>query len=121
VFVFALLAVVGRRVAGWFNPDMQVTDTAYWYFALVGGTFGVRGIYFVFSACLNSLNRASWATVLTVVKGGVVNIPISWFLGQRYGVVGIFAGIAAGNVIGSLLATVLLRRALASETVPAVG
>jgi putative MATE family efflux protein len=109
VGVFALLAVFGQRIAAWFNPSHEVVDTAYWYFVIVGGSLSLRGVYFVLSAVLNSLDYAAWATALTIVKGLLFSIPLAWFLGRLFGVPGIFAGLAVGHVAAGILTWGALR------------
>jgi len=113
--VFVLLAAVGKTVAAWFDPAPEVVDAAYKYFLIAGALFCLRGVYFVGSAGLNSLNHAGAATTLTVVHSLGIAVPAAWLGARLWGLPGLFAGVALGNFVGGVTTGYWLRRTIRRE------
>ena len=111
--VLLLMALLGRTLAAWFDPDPEVISAAYCYAVVAGLGFGWRGVYLLGSAGLNSLNYAAAATTLTVIQGIGITLPCAWWLGRHWGLPGICAGVAVGSVISGIATSIVLRRKLA--------
>lgn len=110
--VFLVLIPLGGFLAARFDPNPDVAHAAVWYFRIAGLTFGLRALYLVGSACLNSLGHAPDATALTVLHGLVIAVPAAWLGSLAWGVPGLFAGVALGNLAGGVATTLWLRRKL---------
>lgn len=110
--LFLVLLPIGRGAAALFDPEPAVVSAAWCYFGVVGVTFGLRAVYLVGSAGLNSLNRAADAAALTVLHGLVVAVPAAWVGSRFLGVPGLFAGVGVGNLVGGLATAYWLRRIL---------
>jgi Na+-driven multidrug efflux pump len=111
--VLLLMALFGRTIAAWFDPDPNVVSAAYCYAVVAGLGFGWRGVYLLASAGLNSLNHAALATVLTVVQGIGITLPCAWWFGRYWGLPGICTGVTLGSVAGGVATAIMLRRQLA--------
>lgn len=112
---WAVLLLTGARVAGLFDSNPDVITTTALYLSIVGVSFGGRAVYLVCSAILNATNHATAATVVTIVQGAVLAIPLAWAGGTVWGLGGMYAGLALANLAAGALSYWWSRRAVTME------
>ncbi len=105
----AALLLCGSYVASGFNNDPIVVGTAVLYFIIAGVGFGARGVYLLGSAALNSLEKAAWATSITLVCGFIVTVSAAWAGGRIFGLAGVFSGLAVGNLLAGIVTIIIIR------------
>ncbi|MBN1240849.1 MAG: MATE family efflux transporter [Gammaproteobacteria bacterium] len=117
VAVAAVLWVAGEPLAGIFNDNPAVIETAAAYLSIVPVTLGAFGFMLVAAACFNALGMPLPATALTFVKLFVFYVPLAWVLSSEAGLIGVFLANAISHVLFGIAAFVWLRRTLAETDV----
>jgi len=113
--VFAvILFVFARPMAGLFNDNSVVVETATAYLRIVPITFGAFGLMMIALGSFNSLGRPMPPAILTFVKFFIVYLPLAWTLSRLIGITGIFWANAVSHVLLGIASAVWLRKALAS-------
>lgn len=99
VFTGALVVAgyaLSRPILGLFIADATVVDTAQMLLHIMLWSIVIMGM----SAVLSGLMRASGTvlvpTALTILAIGGVQLPVAWWLSQRYGLEGIWAAYPVG-------------------------
>lgn len=111
--IFALLLLIfGRQIAGIFNDSPEVIDMLYRYLLIVPISYGLAGILQVVNSSLNALNRPIESAILSVLRLGVIYIPVAVIGSQIIGLDGIFLGAAVANIGAGVLAFGRLRYVL---------
>jgi putative MATE family efflux protein len=113
---FVVMALFGEWLVALINDDPEVVATATWYLWLIPLSLGFMGVTAVAGSCFNALGRPAPPLVLSVLRLGVVLVPLAIALGTRYGYVGIFAALALSNVIVGVMAWLWNRRMIAVQS-----
>lgn len=66
--------------------------------------------YLLVNSSLNAMGLAARATFIAVVRAFPLTVGLSWLLSQRYGLIGVFVGMAAANLLTAVLSLALTRR-----------
>jgi putative MATE family efflux protein len=89
-----------------FSEEPAVTDTAATYLRLVGFSLAGYGVVIAASAACNAIDRATWGFAFTLLRSGVLYVPLAG-LGVLLGPPWMaFAGIAAANVLAGVIVVV---------------
>ena len=114
-FVFAaILFMFARPMAGLFDENAVVVETATAYLRIVPITFGAFGLMMIALGSFNSLGRPMPPAILTFVKFFIVYLPLAWTLSRLMGITGIFWANAVSHVLLGIASAVWLRKALVS-------
>ena len=117
--VAALLALFAPQVAALFNDTPQVVHIASWFLYLVPVSYGLYGMGQLSIDAFNAVNQPLRAALLIGIRLFVLAIPLAWIGMQLWQVRGIFAGMAAANILIGVMAyaslTLFLRRRRADE------
>ena len=108
--VCVLFALTAGHVAGWFSegePVAQVTRLYLWILPL---SYGAMTACFQVTTTLNALHRPLYATCIALIRMFALSIPLAWLGAQAWGIPGLFAGLAAGNLLAGPLSYLWLRR-----------
>jgi MATE family multidrug resistance protein len=103
-----LALLLARAVAGLFSADAAVVDTT-------AGVFGVLWVYSVVDhakcvgmALLRSTGRPRTTVFTVLLSQAAVGYPVAWLAKDRWGVAGIWAGIAACWAVASTVFALVL-------------
>jgi len=99
VAIALVLALFGRVIARWFSVDPQVIEATYIYLLLVPISYSAYGVVMVVNASFNGLGRPMPGVVISVARVIVILLPLAWLGNGLFGLWGVFAGIAASNII----------------------
>ena len=110
----AILFVFARPMAGLFDDNSVVVETATAYLRIVPITFGAFGLMMISLGSFNSLGRPMPPAILTFVKFFIVYLPLAWTLSRLIGITGIFWANAVSHVLLGIASAVWLRKALVS-------
>lgn len=108
--VYALLA---RPIAGIFNDDPLVVDTIVVFLFIVPVTFAPYGVAQLTFAMFNALGRPYKSAAVVTLRLFAFAIPLGWLLSRQLGVLGVFIGLAAANILAGTAAILLVNRELA--------
>ncbi len=110
----AILFMFARPMAGLFDENAVVVETATAYLRIVPITFGAFGLMMIALGSFNSLGRPMPPAILTFVKFFIVYLPLAWTLSRLMGITGIFWANAVSHVLLGIASAVWLRKALVS-------
>ena len=117
VVVAAFLALSGRALAGVFSDDPAVVSLIARYLLLVPISYGLIGTSMFVNSMYNGSNKPMSSAVIIVLRLAAFTIPFAYLGAQRWGLDGVFLGIAMANVATGLTAIAMVRRFLvATET-----
>jgi putative MATE family efflux protein len=111
--VYLLLALTAPWLAAVFSNDDEVRELICWFIWILPFGYGLQGIVILTNSSLNALHLPMRALSLSIVRLFIFYVPIAWFGGQLFGVIGIFAGGLFANVLIAITALVVFRRTLA--------
>jgi putative MATE family efflux protein len=110
----AVLFMFARPLAGLFDDNVVVVETATAYLRIVPITFGAFGLMMIALGSFNSLGRPMPPAILTFVKFFIVYLPLAWTLSRLMGITGIFWANAVSHLLLGIASAVWLRKALVS-------
>lgn len=102
-----LFFVLRRQIIGLFIQDEEVIYYGVKMLIAYMLSGPVIGILFMNMNCMQSIGRASWATVLSVLRQGLLLIPILFLLNTIGGLNGVIYGQALTDFIAVILSVVL--------------
>lgn len=108
----AILFVVSRPMAGFFDDDPIVLDVATTYLRIVPFSYAGFSVMMIAVAVFNALARPMPAAVLTFLKFFIVYLPLAWGLSILFGLNGVFWANALAHVVFGVVSYVWLRRFL---------
>ena len=109
----AALFVFAPSLAGIFDDNPLVVETAVSYLRIVPITFGAFGAMMIAVGSFNSLGRPMPAAILTFIKLFVVYLPLAWLLSRLMGIAGIFSANAASHLLIGIASVIWIRKSLA--------
>jgi len=113
--VAALLAALAPLLASVFNDDPTVRSIITRYLWMVPFSYGLYGVMLLINPMFNGLNKPLKATVLIVLRLFVLAVPLALAGSRLWGLNGIFAGVAAANVMVGVASVWSVRKTLAIE------
>lgn len=108
-----LFFVFRRQIIGLFIQDEEVI--VYGVRMLIAYTLSgpVIGILFMNMNCMQSVGKAFWATILSVLRQGVLLIPLLFLLNALGGLTGVIYGQALTDYIAVILSVLMWRKCIA--------
>jgi putative MATE family efflux protein len=125
LLILGLLAAAGGllwwRPALWmgiFTHDQGILDVGATYFRVIGPSYPFVGLSMVLAFAFQGLGRATPPLLVMVVRMPLVLLLSLWCVRAGFGEAAVFATIAGGNVLSSLLLATLFVRELRRRTAP---
>lgn len=103
ILLALILYALIRPIAGWFTQDPEVVGYTSTYFYWVSPSYVAYGLYLITASIYNGLQLPTNSLKITLVKSLVFTLPFT-LIGAYWGVPGIFAGLALGNLAAGIYA-----------------
>ena len=108
--IYLLLFMFGESIAGTFSSNAEVTEVITTYLMILPLTYGAHGVVVLIMVSLNVLRRPRTALLLTFTRLMLFYIPLAYIGSQFWGLKGLFAGAALGNILAGIFAWFLIRK-----------
>jgi len=109
LLIYGILFVFGDVIGSTFSDDPDVIDVIRTYLMIIPLTYGAHGVVVLCMVSLNVLKRPRTALLLTFTRLMVLYVPLAYTGSHLWGLKGLFAGAALGNILAALFAWFLLR------------
>ncbi|MGA1597875.1 MAG: MATE family efflux transporter [bacterium] len=116
-----LLASGAVPISAIFSDADGVRELTQLFLWSVPFSFGFYGLAMLASAACNGLHRPMQSTTINLLRLFVLILPLAWIGSTAFGLLGIFLGIAVGNIISGLGAMFWLRRNLLPDLLLQMG
>jgi len=110
--IAVILALGAWPIAGLFDDNHNVQQVTVHYLWLIPWSYGAWGIMMVSSACFNSIGKPLPNTVMSVVRIGLLNIPLAVIASIWFGYQGIFSAFAVTNLVMAFVGYFWLKKRL---------
>ncbi|MBV53117.1 MAG: hypothetical protein CL816_03510 [Coxiellaceae bacterium] len=114
VITFAL-ALFGHALSLCFSQDKGVLNIATLYLLILPCSYAFWGIIMMTNANFNAIGKPFVSTCITLVRLGVLFIPLCFLLGRYFGYPGLFFAFMLSNILTSILCWYLSRRLWRSQ------
>jgi putative MATE family efflux protein len=115
--IAVVLALSGGAIAALFNNKEAVVSAASLYLDVVPLSYGAAGIIMIVNAAFNGIGKPLPAVILSTIRMFGLYVPLAYAGASVLGLVGIFAAIAAANlVVGAVGFRLFTARALPAGT-----
>ena len=123
VAVYILLILLSPFIAPAFSSDANVIKVINTFVYILPLTYGAHAIVILVMVSLNVLRRPRLALALIIIRLIVLYLPLAYIGSLYWGITGLFAGAAAGNVIAGIIAYRVIRKVCASgeSMMPAIA
>ena len=108
-----LFFVFRRQIIGLFIQDEEVIMYGVRMLIAYMLSGPVIGIFFMNMNCMQSVGKAFWATILSVLRQGVLLIPLLFLLNALGGLTGVIYGQALTDYIAVILSVLMWRKCIA--------
>jgi Na+-driven multidrug efflux pump len=112
LLIWTIFYFGGEFFGSIFNDSKEVEKTVALYFFFVAGSYGFHGLSMLTASVLNALNKPFIALTVNFVKLVVLLVPLCYFGGNKWGLKGIFSGIAISYFISGLGAWIYMQQSL---------
>jgi len=98
---FSLVSIIfGRFLMSIFTPDVEVQQIGYEYLVVVGSFYLIFSAMFSFTAVFRGAGDTIVPMFITLFALWFIRIPVSWFLSDKIGAIGIWWGIPIAWAFG---------------------
>ncbi|MFH1415937.1 MAG: MATE family efflux transporter [Elusimicrobiota bacterium] len=111
-FMYALLFVTARPLAGLFSKNPVTIATVVLYLKIAAAGLGFHGLLHLAISVLNVVKKPIHAANLTVIQLFLLYIPLAYIGSYFWGITGIISSIAASYVFGGIIAQIMMRKTL---------
>ncbi len=116
----AMVLVWGARwFAGFFSDDPQIIDQFRDYLTIAAWGYAGFGLLIVSNGALNAVDRSNTALLQSVARVFVVMLPVAYLLRSVLGADAIYTAELAANVLGGLVAAIIVLRVLSAANTKA--
>lgn len=106
----AALFFAGDAISGVFTDDAEARPISAAYLAIVPIAFAGYGIVTIAAGCYNALGKPLTGLAYYLIRSAALYVPLSWTASLLFPIWGVFAAIAASNVVaGAVVAYHSLR------------
>jgi putative MATE family efflux protein len=119
-FMTILMALGAAHIARTFSDDPNVIHDTTIYFWIMPFTYAFGNLVFGWSSAFNSMGMPQRALTMIVFKS-IITIPAAWLGGHLYGVAGIFAAMAAVNMISGIVFHFVSKNAMLNVEKPGLA
>ena len=113
ILAILLFFVFRRQIIGLFIQDEEVIIYGVRMLIAYMLSGPVIGILFMNMNCMQSVGKAFWATILSVLRQGVLLIPLLFLLNALGGLTGVIYGQALTDYIAVILSVLMWRKCIA--------
>jgi Na+-driven multidrug efflux pump len=103
VFVTIGFCVFAEPLIAFFNDDPQVVATGASFLRWFSATFVFMAFSIVLGRAMNGASDTLWPMLITAVSLVALRIPLAWGLSTVWRETGVWAGLAASNVVQGLI------------------
>ena len=93
-----ILGLTGQIIAGFFSTDPAVIKMTQLFFWVVPISYALNNLTNGWMSTFNALGKPKYSLAMMVIKYVLVLIPALW-IGQNYGVIGVFIALSAVNIV----------------------
>ena len=115
VAVYVLLLVLSPYIAPAFSSDARVMQVINTFIYILPLTYGAHAVVVLVMVSLNVLRRPRLALFLIIIRLIALYLPLAYIGSLYWGITGLFAGAAAGNVIAGVIAYRVIKKVCAGE------
>jgi len=108
--VYLILIVSAPWIATAFSDNPLVVSVVRQFLYILPLSYGTHGVVILTMVSLNVLKRPRTALFVTIIRLLVLYLPLAWLGSRFFGVTGMFAGAAIGNIIAAIFAYRIIRR-----------
>lgn len=108
--IYVVLLLGGNGIASTFSSNPDVISVIRLYLFILPLTYGAHGVVVLIMVSLNVLHRPRTALLLTFTRLMLLYIPLAFIGSRLWGLQGLFAGAALGNILAGTFAWFLIRR-----------
>ena len=121
VAVYVLLLILSPYIAPAFSSDATVVQVINTFIYILPLTYGAHAVVILVMVSLNVLKRPRLGLFLIIIRLIALYLPLAYIGSLYWGITGLFAGAAIGNVIAGIIAYRVIRRVCASgaDMIPA--
>lgn len=102
--IAVLLYFLAGPIARIFNEDPEIIEQTMLYLRVVPLSYIAFGIAMLVASMFNALNMPLKATGLAALRLVVLAVPLAWLGSSLFGLVGLFGGIVAANLVMGIVA-----------------
>lgn len=113
--VYVLLILLSPYIGPAFSSDAGVIRVINTFIYILPLTYGAHAVVILVMVSLNVLRRPRLALFLIIIRLVALYLPLAYIGSLYWGVTGLFAGAAAGNVVAGAIAYRVIRKVCASE------
>ncbi len=110
VAVYVLLLILSPYIAPAFSDDARVMQVINTFIYILPLTYGAHAIVILVMVSLNVLRRPRLALFLIIIRLIALYLPLAYIGSLYWGITGLFAGAAAGNVIAGVIAYRVIKK-----------
>ncbi|MBD3388593.1 MAG: MATE family efflux transporter [Candidatus Altiarchaeales archaeon] len=110
VFIGILFNLFSVQIISAFNTDPEVVGYGVSFLRIIPWSYIFVGLAMCISSAFVGSGQALLALLITIMRIIVFSVPLAYLISLAYGVSGIWMGIAAGSILGSLFALLLFKR-----------
>ena len=123
IAVYVLLVILSPFIAPAFSSDATVIQVINTFIYILPLTYGAHAVVILVMVSLNVLRRPRLGLLLIIIRLIALYLPLAYIGGLYWGITGLFAGAAAGNVIAGIIAYRVIRKVCSSGSsmIPAVA
>ena len=115
VAVYILLILLSPYIAPAFSSDPDVMRVINTFIYILPLTYGAHAIVILVMVSLNVLRRPRLGLLLIIIRLVALYLPLAYIGSLYWGITGLFAGAATGNVIAGIIAYRVISKVCASE------
>jgi Na+-driven multidrug efflux pump len=108
--IYLVLLVLGESIANTFSSNAEVIQVIRTYLWILPLTYGAHGVVVLCMVSLNVLRRPRMALLLTFTRLMILYVPLAYIGSRLWGLQGLFAGAALGNILACLFAWTMIRK-----------
>ena len=108
--IYLVLLVLGESIATTFSSNAEVIQVIRIYLWILPLTYGAHGVVVLCMVSLNVLRRPRMALLLTFTRLMILYVPLAYIGSRFWGLQGLFAGAAMGNILACIFAWTMIRK-----------
>ena len=110
IVVYLLLLVLSPWIAPAFSSDTEVIRVINTFICILPLTYGAHAVVILVMVSLNVMRRPRLGLLLIIIRLIALYLPLAYIGGRLWGITGMFAGAAVGNVIAGIIAYRVIRK-----------
>ena len=115
IAVYLLLLALSPWIAPAFSSDADVIRVINSFIYILPLTYGAHSVVILVMVSLNVMRRPGLGLFLIIIRLIALYLPLAYIGGLIWGITGMFAGAATGNIIAGIIAYRVIRKICAGE------